>query len=627
MQKMIRKIIITLLFFTLTEAQARWATPEEVLSEIKYYNSDVKINKDGSEENTVEAYEVIIKEGGRDKAANYTLTYNEGTSQLKIIEAYTIVGKNKYPVKAEMIEDKPLASSPQGFDQERQVLISFPNIEIGSGIYVKYQYKSKPLINDFYSARFWFASQEYWHAAKLNITSEIPLNLYINDPNKVLDIEEKTKDHKYYLNVKLKKPLCNVSIASSEVGRINAKHYTWVTVSTIKNWNDLAMKISPKYEAVINQPLPSLFEVIKDKALQEKNEIAQMNMVTKLLSDKIQYMGDWRSIDGKFFPRNLDEIASSQIGDCKDFSVSTAAILTKLGYQVHGALVDRGVFTDRFDDLPHLGNFNHAFTKVTSKTGKVYWIDPTNMVSMAQGIFPDIADKKVLVLDSKKPSYEKTPLSAPQFSQKVFEEEVEIKGEKLHVSGRFTFTGNKAIPLTGALLNSSEQDIKDQIYYNASGGKYLKEENKKGIVLPDLTSKIVQDLNIKVKYIQDNELILTTLGKGLLIKSIAKKKLVSVPGQISDLYLGGPAIDKYRICIIDKALNPLKSPEINYNKDTKWINIKREVTKENGKVCLEEEVIIKGESIPNEELQSVEYQNLEHDLRKYFNDFVLILKE
>jgi hypothetical protein len=37
--------------------------------------------------------------------------------------------------------------------------------------------------------------------------------------------------------------------------------------------------------------------------------------------------------------------------------------------------------------------------KVTNKKGIVNWIDPTNFDSMADGIFPDIANKMVLILD------------------------------------------------------------------------------------------------------------------------------------------------------------------------------------------------------------------------------------
>ena len=42
---------------------------------------------------------------------------------------------------------------------------------------------------------------------------------------------------------------------------------------------------------------------------------------------------DRRSISGNVFPRDLNEVAKTQYGDCKDFSFVTGAILKKLGYK------------------------------------------------------------------------------------------------------------------------------------------------------------------------------------------------------------------------------------------------------------------------------------------------------
>jgi len=62
----------------------------------------------------------------------------------------------RYPLSyrdlEEMIEDKPLASVSYGFDEQRQTLISYPNVEIGSKIYLKYQRKEfKAPLDKFFS--------------------------------------------------------------------------------------------------------------------------------------------------------------------------------------------------------------------------------------------------------------------------------------------------------------------------------------------------------------------------------------------------------------------------------------------------------------------------------------------
>ncbi|MGL9726069.1 MAG: hypothetical protein ACR5KV_05490 [Wolbachia sp.] len=82
-------------------------------------------------------------------------------------------------------------------------------------------------------------------------------------------------------------------------------------------------------------------------------------------------MGDWRTVSGKFFPRDLEKIANSQVGDYKDFSTSTAAILQEVDYKVQPILVTRGTISvSNPEALPNMGNFNHVMLKVTNKGGK-----------------------------------------------------------------------------------------------------------------------------------------------------------------------------------------------------------------------------------------------------------------
>ena len=172
-------------------------------------------------------------------------------------------------------------------------------------------------------------------------------------------------------------------------------------------------------------------------------------------------MGDWRTVSGKYFPRDLEKIADSQVGDCKDFSASTAAILQKLGYKVQPILVMRGTTsTSNPEALPNMGNFNHVMLKVTNRGGKIYWIDPTNTVSMAQGIFPDIADRNALVLDSEEADYIKIPAVQGENSKVISHSELTIEDNVVNEYGQLTVQGEAALGLTGVGLYYSDELIK-----------------------------------------------------------------------------------------------------------------------------------------------------------------------
>ncbi|WP_341754274.1 hypothetical protein [Candidatus Tisiphia endosymbiont of Dioctria rufipes] len=63
-------------------------------------------------------------------------------------------------------------------------------------------------------------------------------------------------------------------------------------------------------------------------------------------------------------------------------------------------------------------------------------IDPTNFVSMAQGIFPDVAGKLALVLDLQQVGYTKIPEIAHQNSQVIMHNEFVIRNNIVDVHGR-----------------------------------------------------------------------------------------------------------------------------------------------------------------------------------------------
>ncbi len=173
--------------------------------------------------------------------------------------------------------------------------------------------------------------------------SKIPLHIKVNDPENVLDIATGKSNFFHELDISLKKPVYRDFIGKSENrGIINDEKLISVSLSSEKNWNTLNDRIVPHYEKVLSQKLPTIFEEIAKQAAEFQNDIDVINAVTSLLSEKIQYMGDWRSISGGYFPRDLEQIASSKIGDCKDMSSSAGAILRSLGFKVNSALVARG---------------------------------------------------------------------------------------------------------------------------------------------------------------------------------------------------------------------------------------------------------------------------------------------
>ncbi|WP_254229763.1 DUF3857 domain-containing protein [Wolbachia pipientis] len=615
-----------LAFFVASTAEARWSKYEDASVEVKFSNVNINVNRDGTYETEVELQAKILKESGRDRFSLYSLIYNDDSADLTVLEAKTAYNGEEYIVTEDMIEDKPLASPSKGFDQLRQVTISFPKIEIGTEVYLRYKQVNKKVpVDNFYGLSFSYHG-DYLQAENTKINSELPLEIKVNDPREVLEIAEEKNDDIHSISIALKKVVYENTTNEPHNGILNIKHNTWVSLSSLSEWEDLAKKLAPGYHSVINQPLPATFEAIAEFAANESTDEEKINAVTSLLNEKVQYMGDWRTVSGKFFPRDLEKIADSQVGDCKDFSASTAAILQKLGYKVQPILVMRGTTSiSNPEALPNMGNFNHVMLKVTNRGGKIYWIDPTNTVSMAQGVFPDIADRNALVLDSEEADYIKIPAVQGENSKVISHSELTIEDNVVNEYGQLTVQGEVALGLTGVGLYYSDEQLRDSVFRMISG-VYLDEEEKKFLELPDLTLRNVEDLTIKYEFQQKNKIFKTNLGPALNLGDNWLNDVVNTASdQVSDLFIGVPKTKESHMIIKDIKIKNCEN--LNFEIDSPWLYVNRFCKYKNDGTEFSNLITIKKSFITNEELKTAEYKNLKSELENNFSRASIIISE
>ncbi|MFL3877151.1 hypothetical protein wTkk_001086 [Wolbachia endosymbiont of Trichogramma kaykai] len=624
--RFLKTVLALLVFFMSTIAEARWSKYEDASVEVKFSNVNINVNRDGTYETEVELQAKILKESGRDRFSLYSLIYNDDSADLTVLEAKTAYNGEEYIVTEDVIEDKPLASPSKGFDQLRQVTIPFPKIEIGTEVYLRYKKVNKKVpVDNFYGLSLSYYG-DYLQADNTKINSELPLKIKVNDPREVLEIAEEKNDDIHSISIALKKAVYENTMNEPHNGILNIKHNTWVSLSSLSKWEDLAKELAPGYHSVINQPLPAVFEVIAKSAADKNSDEDKINAVTSLLNEKVQYMGDWRTVSGKYFPRDLEKIADSQVGDCKDFSASTAAVLQELGYKVQPILVMRGTTsTSNPEALPNIGNFNHVMLKVTNKDGKIYWIDPTNTVSMAQGIFPDIADRNALVLNSEEADYIKIPAVQAENSKVISHSELTIEDNVVNEYGRLTVQGEAALGLTGVGLYYSNEQLRDSVFHMISG-VYLDEEEKKFLELPDLTLRNVEDLTIKYEFQQKNKIFKTNLGPALNLGDNWLNDVVNTASdQVSDLFIGVPQTKESHMIIKDIKIKNCEN--LNFEIDSPWLYVNRFCKYKNGGTEFSNLITIKKSFITNEELKTAEYKNLKSELENDFSRASIIISE
>lgn len=614
-----------IIFINHHQALARWANYEDASKEV-YSEHDIKVNADGSYEQEINLRFKVITESAREESVNYYLNYNDTSEKLIVLEAKTINHGKEYIVPEGNIEDKPLASALQGFDQGRQILISFPNVDIGSEICIKYKIlNSKVILPNHYSFYTMFGKQGYYKHHKITINSAIPLHIKSNDPDKVLNIQHKKVKDRDKITIKLNRDYIKDVVNESSNSIVSSKYATYVDISSIKEWSHLASLISKPYIRVMHQELPDLYQQIYQIAQKQDNEVAQINTVTSMLNNKIRYMGDWRSVEGRYIPHDLAQIVQNHLGDCKDFSASAAAILHQLGYKVQFALVWRDLVLPSYDieSLPSMGVFNHVMLKVIGKSGKVYWIDPTNNVSMADGLFPDISGKMVLLLDEKNGGYEQIPEVDINHNRITTDVELQYKDNAFTEKGRFVLEGEGAISLTGVELYASKQTIIDSLYANISETTLAAKEKKK-LIFSDLKSRIVEPVQIEYEYVYPNMTVFTNMGKALRLKGNWHRPFLNIDvSQVGDQYIGVPYTMR-KIWLI-KGIKVQDVSLLNFDIQSKWLNAKREYNiQKDGNIKVEEIVVYRTKFVSNADLKTTEYKQLADKLDQYVEKGLMV---
>lgn len=446
----------------------------------------------------------------------------------------------------------------------------------------------------------------------------------INDPDKILNVKTDKDSAFHNLNINLTKEIYKEVINEPQNFVENFDLLTWVSISSSNNWEDISRAFAKQnFDKIYSQKLPKEFIKIENSALKEANEVDQINIVTSMLNDKIQYMTDSRTINGRLMPRDLNKIIKSQLGDCKDLSAATVAILNSMGYKSQFALVRRGETNITPDLVPTPRIFNHVIVKVTGKTGNIYWIDPTNIQSMANGIFPDIANKPTLILDSEYPTYEKTPNIHPNHAQATHNRTIAvIDSNKILEQGSLTLINEEAFPFTAATLITSEENIKDYLFSQLSGTNSDSAE-KKYMRMPNLNSRIVQDIVIDYVYEQENRLSKTNLGLALKLKYKKMDDFIfTSQDMVSNIFIGTPNTLKRKTII--KYIDIKNEQSLNKEIDTKWLKISRKLSLKKSTLTINEIMVIKQGLITNKEIKSPAFTNLKKDLELYFKDISIV---
>lgn len=394
---------LALLFPT---AEARWMTVQEAGSVIEKYEIDFDVKKDGSFHTTVDYTIRVQAEDAKTSASVFNIDYNAEIEKVKILEAYTLNGKEKLPVEPTAIEDRDKGES-KAYDAMKVRSVVFPQVQIGSKLHVKYFVETaKPIMEGRWSNGQILGPSLFIEKLKIKVKSEVPIFYGMRDPRGLIKVHQKSKTEIEYDN----KKILPGWVHAEKDPYFMPSGYTYIWTTTHKDWTKFFEGLSKDYLAILNGPLPRTLQGWIATAKQKATPKEQILFLMEKMSENFRYFGDWRRHNGGIVPRTLAEIEKSRYGDCKDLASLLTAMLRALKIEANVALIRRGENAWGHEpdyEFPDLTSFNHAITQ--AKVGKdVYWLDATNAVASLEP-FPDISGRPAWILESPKGHFERLP--------------------------------------------------------------------------------------------------------------------------------------------------------------------------------------------------------------------------
>jgi len=616
------KFIIVSALILSVESSAYWAPATEADVVIDRVDCNTLIKKDGNYISEEEQTYTAKNENGRNKLALQTIQFFPEAQRVEVLKAVTINGGAETLVDLKTIHERSAGGPTNGVSGVKELVIPFTNLKIGSSIRYKYKTISKkPMHPGVFAMQFIYGARDPELAGTCVLKSEKKLFYSAKDKESLLKIQEGVEKDLFTLTINLIKP-ANKALKDEKVPILRHDSFSQVQVTTLENWQEFASLLSERYEKVLQQTLPPVFQAIVDKAKQKKDIHQQIDTVTSELSTIMTYSGNWTSLEKMYYPRGHAEVASSKIGDCKDFATTTTAVLRSLGINASVALVGRKMPYDPSqivsttpikDTLAMPSLFNHAIVRIERPDNSVFWVDPTNTTSNSRYSKDDIAGSATLNMSKTTTQLETIPYSKLEDSFVKIDKTIQIRvDEKADVKGTIKGAGAYLNPIVETAFREGEKKA-DEYLLNIFGSSSK-----------DSTLK-VQSKNYKSRITDSFEATVQNSGEKVLGSKDGKEYFVAALPSFLEIYFAGVSsgrttdlysVTKGKIESSVKVLGYdfLESESNGCIAVSPWFEVERNLIKNEKGFEVRDKILFKKEYIPVSDLIQEEYANSVSDL-------------
>lgn len=402
-------ILRSLLLLALSvTAYAQTGEPAELYLRFEHYNIGLKLNNDGTSEETRSWALKILDKRAIETAKSKEVSYSTSIEKVEVLEAYTRkadgrrldVPKSNYQLEVNGGKD----TNAPVFSDVTTLTVVFPEVEVGDTVVFTYKRTDiEPMFPGQFSDVEVFSSGVAYDDVHVTVDYPSALPLQYEGRGLVQQVSEKDGRKIVDWTYSSKVPLRNKRVDYSVFDIEKEPGYS---VSTFKSYADIALayglRAKPK-TAVTPRVQKLADDIANGKPTPREQARAEYEWVAK----NITYAGNCIGV-GAVVPHDIDFILDNKMGDCKDHATLLEALLRAKGIASVQALVNASS-AYHLAKIPVVSMVNHVINYLPDFD---LFVDSTASDQPFGILSMSVAGKPVLLVDGYKDGV-KTPVPPP----------------------------------------------------------------------------------------------------------------------------------------------------------------------------------------------------------------------
>jgi tetratricopeptide (TPR) repeat protein/transglutaminase-like putative cysteine protease len=362
-----------------------------------YGASSYLVEADGTVERITHEIIRLNSRKAIDKVGDYRgISYDPTFQKLVLNEARVLKADGRsVPVAARHLQLRDVDTDAKSYDRDKQLVISFPGLEVGDAIEVKYTVRGKnPEHGDRFFMRYNLGDDQFpmvLEEFRVRVPKEQTLKHTVTGGKLEPTITEDANGRTYVWRARNEPQLPqDENLPSKEELRLT------VVCSTFANWDEVAAW-KRKLRADCWTCTPQIRKIVQEVTAGLETPTDKARALTYWVRRNIRYLSVGEQ--HRFTPHPPARVLDNRYGDCKDSTQLLAVMLKEAGVPV--ALATLGSRDDGqvIESVPSPSG-SHAILLVTID-GRRHWIDTTTNLCGWDFLPRDDRDRLCYVTDDK----------------------------------------------------------------------------------------------------------------------------------------------------------------------------------------------------------------------------------